>query len=644
MKRSINNKIQYFARRNLTFGSHSYFQPRLIQHTYQINNGNNKCINIKHQNYSMLSNPSLKYPKLNPIKMDKRNWPNNSITEAPRWCSTDLRDGNDSLMDQMSLAQKIEFFDNLIKLGFKEIEIASPFTSTKPLTSSVENANNDDLEFIKYVKKNVPDDVNIQVLVDFNQTNILNTINALKGIKRVTIHVCLPTSDKFREIVLGGITKEELVDKAKSITALIKSLTKQSTVEAIRETTWSYQFSTECFNDTNIDFSLEVCNEITKIWEPSEENPIIFNLPATVELSTPNCYADQIESFSSRINNREKVCISAHTHNDRGCAVAATELALLAGADRVEGCLFGNGERTGNVDIVTVALNLYSQGIAPKLDFSDMKSVIEMVERCNKIPIGMRAPYAGDLVYCAFDKDYKSSIRKGFKLQDWKRKMGDHVWQIPYLPMDPKDIGRDYEPIIRVNSALGKNGNAEWIILRSLGLELPKQLQLEFSNKIFDYMENYDTDLNSAEVTKLFKKSYNYNMESHRYISLLDYDVKKIDSETRVLTGLVEINDKVIPIKGTGNGPISSLVNALSNLLNIKLNVENYNEHSIGSGSSTQAASYIQLRFRKPSTNERLYKWGVSVSEDVGDSSVGAIFATVNNIIHDDCNDLINNI
>lgn len=643
MKKLLGGDIPSAAKRNLLTHPSAFMSTRLIRVTRLSQRSTTRYSSTaaKQRKQLMLSDPSLKYPKFKPILMLQRDWPNNKITKSPRWCSTDLRDGNDSLVDQMSLAQKIEFFDSLIKLGFKEIEITSPFTATK---TNIIQENNDDLKFIKYVRENAPEDVSIQVLIDFNQANIVSTINSLRGIKRVTIHACLPTSDKFREVVMNGITQNELVDKAKSITALVKSLTKDSTDKTINETIWSYQFSNECFNDTDIEFSLRICNEIIKIWEPTEDNPIIFNLPATVELSTPNCYADQIETFSKKISQRGKVCISTHNHNDRGCAVAATELALLAGADRVEGCIFGNGERTGNVDIVTVALNLYSQGIAPNLDFSDMKSLIEMVERCNKIPVGVRAPYAGELVYCAFDKDYKSAIRKGFKLQDQKRKIGDHFWQIPYLPMDPKDIGRDYEPIIRVNSNLGKNTNAEWIILRSLGLELPKQLKLEFSNKIFDFMEENNTDLTPAEVIKLFKKTYNYNMESHRYISLLDYDIKKIDSETRILTGLVEVNDKVIAIKGTGNGPISSLVNALSNLLNIKLNVENYNEHSIGDGSSTQAASYIQLRFRKRSTNERLYKWGVSVSEDVGDASVGAILATINNIIHDDCKDLVDTI
>lgn len=345
-----------------------------------------------------------------------------------------------------------------------------------------------------------------------------------------------------------------------------------------------------------------------------------------------NIYADQIEYFATHISEREKVCISTHCHNDRGCAVAATELGILAGADRVEGCVFGNGERTGNVDLVTVALNMYTQGVTPNLDFSDITSIVEVSERCNKIPVSPRAPYGGDLVVCAFSGSHQDAIKKGFALQEKKRKNGDHQWKIPYLPLDPKDIGRDYEAVIRVNSQSGKGG-AAWIILRSLGLDVPRNMQIDFSSAVQNSADELGRELRAEEITNLFKETYNYNNESHRYITLLNYNVERKDNERRVLTGQVEINDVVVPINGVGNGPVSSIVDALSNLVGFKLSVEHYSEHAIGSGTSTKAASFVQLRYLRDEDNGAAFKWGVGLADDVGDSSVQAILATLNNVI-----------
>ena len=567
---------------------------------------------------NMLIDPSAKYKPFIRPSMTKREWPNKVITEAPRWLSTDLRDGNQSLPDPMSVEQKKEYFHKLVDIGFKEIEVSFP------------SASQTDFDFTRYAVENAPDDVTIQCLVQSREHLIKRTVEALTGAKKASIHTYLATSDMFREIVFN-MSKAEAIAKAIETTQLVRKLTKDDPAQ--QGTLWTYQFSPECFSDTPIEFSVEICEAVKKAWEPTVENPIIFNLPATVELSSPNVYADQIEYFSTHISEREKVCISTHTHNDRGCAVAASELGLLAGADRVEGCLFGNGERTGNVDLVTIALNMYTQGIPPNLDFSDITSLLNVVERCNKIPVSPRAPYGGELVVCAFSGSHQDAIKKGFTLQEKKRAAGHTEWRIPYLPLDPKDIGRDYEAVIRVNSQSGKGG-AAWIILRSLGLDIPRNMQIEFSNTVQEAADALGKELQSEEISQLFKKTYNYNNETASYISLLDYNVTKLDAERRVLTGQIEINGTIVKIEGNGNGPISSLVDALSNLLNVKLGVSNYAEHSIGSGSKTQAASYVHLNYRRDSDNERAYQWGVGISEDVGDASIKAILSTVNNIIH----------
>lgn len=568
---------------------------------------------------NMLKDPSKKYKPFAPIDIKNRQWPNNTIVKAPRWLSTDLRDGNQSLPDPMSVEQKKEYFHKLIEIGFKEIEVAFP------------SASQTDFDFTRYAVENAPEDVSIQALVQSREHLIKRTVESLKGAKRATIHTYLATSDMFREIVFN-MSQEEAIKKAVEATKLVRKLTKDDPSQSA--TRWSYEFSPECFSDTPTDFALKICEAVKAAWEPTVENPIIFNLPATIEVASPNIYADQIEYFSTHISEREKVCISTHNHNDRGCAVAATELGLLAGADRVEGCVFGNGERTGNVDLVTVALNMYTQGIAPNLDFSNMTEIKEVVERCNKIPVPERAPYGGDLVVCAFSGSHQDAIKKGFALQEKKKAEGidDPRWRIPYLPLDPKDIGRDYEAVIRVNSQSGKGG-AAWVILRSLGLDLPRQMQVEFSTAVQNNADKLGRELKANEITTVLKEYYNYNNESYKAIELIDYDVKKFGTERRILTAKIKINGHVKEIEGTGNGPISSLVDAFSKLLNCRFAVSNYIEHSLGSGSSTQAASYVNLSYKRESDNEKATKWGIGVAEDVGDSSVNAIFSTINNII-----------
>ncbi|EGW32820.1 uncharacterized protein SPAPADRAFT_60164, partial [Spathaspora passalidarum NRRL Y-27907] len=405
----------------------------------------------------MLADPSVKYKKFPDVHLPNRQWPSRSLNKTPRWLSTDLRDGNQSLPDPMSISEKKQYFQKLVEIGFKEIEVAFP------------SASQIDFDFTRFAVETAPADVSVQVLSPCREELITRTVESLKGAKRATVHIYLATSDCFRNVVFG-LSKEESKRKAVECTKLVRKLTKDDPSTA--GTDWDFEFSPETFSDTDLDYAVEVCEAVKAAWEPTEEKPIIFNLPATVEMATPNVYADQIEYFATHISNRETVCISLHPHNDRGCSVAAAELGQLAGADRVEGCLFGNGERTGNVDLVTLALNLYTQGISPKLDFSDINSVIDIVEKCNKIPVHARAPYGGSLVVCAFSGSHQDAIKKGFAAHEKEKEkaQGKQVhWKLPYLPLDPQDIGRTYEAIIRVNSQSGKGGSA-WVILRNLEL------------------------------------------------------------------------------------------------------------------------------------------------------------------------------
>lgn len=569
---------------------------------------------------NMLKDPSTKYKPAETVNLPNRQWPNKTITKAPRWLTTDLRDGNQSLPDPMTVEQKKEYFHKLVEIGFKEIEVAFP------------SASQTDFDFTRYAVEHAPDDVGIQALVQSREHLIKRTVESLTGAKKATVHTYLATSDVFRDVVFN-MSQEEAIAKAVEATKLVRKLTKDDPNQQM--TQWSYEFSPECFSDTPVEFAVEICEAVKKAWEPTEENPIIFNLPATIEVSTPNVYADKIEYFSTHISERNKVCISTHCHNDRGCGVAATELGMMAGADRVEGCVFGNGERTGNVDLITLALNMYTQGVSPQLDISDINSIIQVSEKCNKVPIHPRAPYGGDLVVCAFSGSHQDAIKKGFTIQD-QRKKDNHPlgsqWRIPYLPLDPKDIGRDYEAVIRVNSQSGKGG-AAWVVLKSLGLDLPRNMQIEFSTKVQNKADSLGRELHSKEITELFRQTYNFTATSAAMdpIRLLDYSINKESQEKRNITAQIEVNGKVIDIKGTGNGPLSCFINALSKYLNVELEISTYSEHAIGSGKSAQAASYIHLGFRRDSDNEKIYRWGVAVAEDVSDASLNSILTTVNN-------------
>ena len=569
----------------------------------------------------MLKDPSIKYKPFPPINLPNRQWPSKTLDKPPRWLSTDLRDGNQSLPDPMSFKEKQDYFKKLVEIGFKEIEVAFPAASQV------------DFDFTKFAIETAPSDVSIQVLSPCREDLIKRSVESLRGAKRATVHIYLATSDCFRNVVFG-MTKQQSLELAVKCTKLVRSLTKDD--PSMQSTDWDFEFSPETFSDTDLDFAVEICNAVKLVWEPSIEKPIIFNLPATVEMATPNVYADQIEYFSTNISEREKVCISLHTHNDRGCAVAAAELGQMAGGDRIEGCLFGNGERTGNVDIVTLALNLYTQGTHPQLDFSDINSVIDIVEKCNKIPVHARTPYGGSLVVCAFSGSHQDAIKKGFNSHQKQLKDSNNkelTWKLPYLPLDPEDIGRTYEAIIRVNSQSGKGGSA-WVILRNLELDLPKGLQVDFSKVVQNQAEQKGRELTNAELCDLFKNNYNIIYEEgnydHHYYKLVDYSLVSSKGTSQSVNLEVDIkinNDQLVTIKGQGNGPISAFINAIENDLKIALDVKHYHEHSLGDSSSSKAATYIEV-----SVDNKETQWGVGINEDVSFASFLSLISILNSL------------
>lgn len=516
----------------------------------------------------------------------------------------------------------------LCELGYKEIEVSFP------------SASQTDFDFTRRLIETpgaVPDDVWLQVLSPCREDLIRRTVESLKGAKKAIVHIYLATSECFRRVVFG-FTEEESIELARKCAALVRSLTKDDPSQSGTE--WAFEFSPETFSDTSPEFVVRICEAVKKAWEPSVENPIIFNLPATVEVATPNVYADQIEYFCGHISEREKICVSLHPHNDRGCAVAAAELAQMAGADRVEGCLFGNGERTGNVDLVTLALNLYTQGISPNIDFSDLHRVIRVVEECNKIEVHPRAPYGGSLVVCAFSGSHQDAIKKGFQVREKEGKAYDDYWQIPYLPLDPQDIGRDYQAVIRVNSQSGKGG-AAWIIQQHLHLDLPRGLQVAFGKVVQNMAEKKGRELLPTEITDLFR--YTYCLTQNPRFNIVDYTItpdrstspappepgKTQDTRNfrRVFEGVIAVDGTEYKLRGRGTGPISSLANALRTV-GIDLDVHDYKEHAVGRGRDVKAATYIECT--AAGTEEKV--WGVGIHEDVVQSSLIALLSAASNV------------
>ncbi|KQM99713.1 MULTISPECIES: 2-isopropylmalate synthase [Sphingomonas] len=550
----------------------------------------------------MLRDPSTKYRPFPPIDLPDRQWPSKTIVKPPRWLSTDLRDGNQALIDPMDAEKKTRFFDLLCKVGLKEIEVGFP------------SAGATEFDFISGLVKTgrIPDDVSIQVLTQSRRDLIETSFASLVGAKTAIVHLYNAVSPAWRKIVFGmdrAQVKQIAIDGAK---VLRDEAAKQPNVR------WQFEYSPETFSTAELEFSLEVCEAVMDVLMPTPDNPIIFNLPATVECATPNIYADQIEWFGRHIRNRDSVAISLHTHNDRGTGVAAAELGMMAGADRVEGCLLGNGERTGNCDLVTVALNMYTQGVDPKLDLSDIDAVVNTVNYCTNIPVHPRTPYAGDLVFTAFSGSHQDAIKKGFAAQEAKN---DTLWEVPYLPIDPADLGRSYEAVIRVNSQSGKGGVA-WVIEQDKGLKLPKRLQADFSRHVQAYADETSRELNAVDIWQLFERTYLPHADDR--VELRDYEESGTAGQ-RVFIGRVAIDGEERSISGRGNGLISGVIAAIAESTGPTLDVVDYNEHAIGHGADAQAAAYVECRTAAGKT-----VFGVGMDTDIATASVRAVLSAAN--------------
>ena len=555
----------------------------------------------------MLSDPSRKYRPFPQVDLPDRQWPSCIVTAPPRWLSTDLRDGNQALIDPMGSEKKNRFFDLLCKIGVKEIEVGFPSASAT------------DFDFVRSLVDDgrVPDDVVIQGLTQSRRDLIERTFESMAGAKRAIVHLYNAVSPAWREIVFK-------LDKpgVKAIAMEGAEILAQQAAK-YPETDWHFEYSPETFSTAELDFSLEVCEAVMAVLKPSAEKPLILNLPATVEAAMPNVYADQIEWMCRNISARDSVVISLHPHNDRGSGIAAAELGLLAGADRIEGCLFGNGERTGNVDLVTLALNMYTQGVNPGPDFSDIDTVIQTVEYCNELPVHPRHPYAGELVFTAFSGSHQDAIKKGFAAQNERN---DEEWRVPYLPIDPADLGRSYEAVIRVNSQSGKGGVA-WVLEQDYGYKLPKRMQANFSLTVQELSDATGRELTSGDIFEAFQQRYQLIPDENSRFELVDFNESmnpKVGAE-RIFVGTIRIDGAEQSVSGRGNGLISSLADALEGSLGGPLEIIDYSEHAIGHGTDARAAAYVECRIG----NGPLL-FGVGNSRDVATASVRAILSAVN--------------
>ncbi|AXI63286.1 MULTISPECIES: 2-isopropylmalate synthase [Pseudomonas] len=547
---------------------------------------------------SMLKDPSSKYRAFPVINLPDRTWPSKTIDAAPIWCSSDLRDGNQSLIEPMDAVKKLRFWKTLVQVGVKEIEASFPAASQT------------DFDFVRTLIEDghIPDDTTIQVLTQGREDLIERTFESLRGAKKAIVHLYNATSPSFRRIVFNQ-DKDGI--KAIAVNAA-KLFVKYAAMQP--DTEWTFEYSPETFSATELEFAKEVCDAVIEVWNPTPEHKIILNLPATVECATPNVYADQIEWFHRNINRRDSVIISLHTHNDRGTGVAATELGLMAGADRVEGCLFGNGERTGNVDLVTVALNMYTQGLDPQLDFSDIDGVRKVVEECNQIQVHPRHPYVGDLVHTAFSGSHQDAIRKGFAQQK-----PDTLWEVPYLPIDPADIGRSYEAVIRVNSQSGKGGIA-YLLEQEYGISLPRRMQIEFSQVVQRETDRLGLEMTAQQIHSLLHTEYlqantPYALVSHRLQEENGHSAVEVEVASK---GQGETN---LHWRGKGNGALEALVAGLP----IPVEIMDYNEHAIGAGTNAKAAAYIELR-----VNGERAVHGVGIDENITTASFKALFSALN--------------
>jgi len=554
----------------------------------------------------MMINPSEKYRAYPPVALPDRQWPNKAITKPPIWCSVDLRDGNQSLIEPMGHERKMRMWNALVKMGFKEIEIGFP------------SASQTDFDFCRHLIDNkcIPDDVTIQVLVQCREELIRRTFEGIRGAKSAIVHFYNSTSELQRRVVFQK-DRQGIIDIAVSGAKLIRRLADDSGMkDQIR-----FEYSPESFTGTELDYAVEICEAVMDVIEPTPQKRLILNLPATVEMSTPNIHADQIEWFCRKIKNRDSVIISLHPHNDRGSAVAATELGLLAGADRVEGTLFGNGERTGNVDIVTLAMNLFTQGVNPGLDCSNINELVRMAEYCNQLPIHPRHPYAGELVFTAFSGSHQDAINKGFKHM---KASNAPLWEVPYLPIDPMDLGRTYEAVVRINSQSGKGGIA-YIMETEHGIELPRRLQIEFSKVVQAIADGEGVEVEASRLWSAFENEY---LDGNGRYGFVDHEVKAGQGENKgaaTVTAHITVDGKAKTIKGQGNGPVDGFVDALRKESGIAFDVADYREHAMGHGANATAVAYVELRLADGST-----LFGVGIDKNIVVASLKAVVSGVN--------------
>jgi 2-isopropylmalate synthase len=541
----------------------------------------------------MLKNPAAKYRAFPPVGLKDRSWPDAVITRPPIWCSVDLRDGNQSLIEPMNVARKLRMFETLVKVGFKEIEVGFPSSSQI------------EFDFVRRLidEDRIPKDVTIQVLTQAREPLIRRTFESLRGARRAIVHLYNATAPVMRRVVLG-LDEDGIVELATSQARLFAQLAAEQP-----GTEWVFQYSPEMFSGTELAFSKRVVDAVTAVWQPTPAHKCIVNLPSTVEHSTPNIFADMIEWMHRHLERRDAIVLSIHPHNDRGTGTASGEFALMAGADRLEGCLFGNGERTGNLDLVNVALNMYSQGVSPGLDFADIDEIRRTVEYCNQLPVHPRHPYAGDLVYTSFSGSHQDAIKKAFAA----RREGD-VWEMPYLPLDPKDLGRSYEAVIRVNSQSGKGG-ISYLLESEYGLELPRRLQIEFSQVVQTAMDFEGKEFTAHDIFDLFEREYGLQSipAPHRRV------IREDDDGTVRFSAEVSLDGESLSIDGSGNGPIDAFVDGLARACGETIRVLDYHEHSIGDGSSAQAIAYLELRI-----GERVM-FGAGMDSDIVSASLKAI-------------------
>ena len=546
--------------------------------------------------------PREKYRPFPQVKLTDRQWPNKTITQPPVWCSVDLRDGNQSLIEPMGLDRKMRMFDALLKMGFKEIEVGFP------------SASQTDFDFVRYLIEGnrIPDGVTIQVLTQSREELIRRTFESLKGVKSAIVHLYNSTSELQRRVVFK-LDKLGIIDIAVKGATLIRKLEREYGLENVTR----HEYSPESFTGTELDFAKEICEAVIDSYDPTPQKKLILNLPATVEMSTPNVHADQIEWFCRNIKKRDSLLISLHPHNDRGCAVAATELGLLAGADRVEGTLFGNGERTGNVDLVTLAMNLYSQGVDPGLDCSNINELVRMAEYCNQLPIHPRHPYAGELVFTAFSGSHQDAINKGFKAM---AASNAPLWEVPYLPIDPMDLGRSYEAVIRINSQSGKGGIA-YILEKEHGIEFPRRLQIEFSKVVQAIADGEGVELAADRLWDAFQSEY---LEGNGRYGFVSHSASADQAEQDVVAKIT-VDGNLKTILGHGNGPVDGFVDAIRKESGLNFDVADYREHAIGMGANAAAIAYVELRLADGSS-----LFGVGVDKNIVVASLKAVISGVN--------------